>query len=45
MGLGFGSGIATKNGIINLIYANGTTSQQVMKLSNSLFHISFKTTF
>lgn len=45
MGLGFGSGIATKNGIINLIYANGTTSQQILKLSNSLFHISFKTTF
>lgn len=45
IGFGFGSGIATKNGIINLIYANGKTANQVVKLSNSLFHISFKTNF
>ncbi|WP_294819511.1 hypothetical protein [uncultured Flavobacterium sp.] len=44
-GLGFGLGLFTKNGLFNIIYANGTTKDQQIKLSNSIVHISFKTTF
>lgn len=45
LGLGFGFGLFTKNGFFNLIYANGSTSNQAIKLSNSIVHISFKTNF
>jgi len=45
LGLGFGFGLFTKNGLFNLIYANGSTSDQTIKLSNSIVHISFKTNF
>ena len=45
LGLGFGFGLFTKNGLVNLIYANGSTSDQTIKLSNSIVHISFKTNF
>ncbi|WP_235935394.1 BamA/TamA family outer membrane protein [Flavobacterium ichthyis] len=45
LGLGFGFGILTKNGIFNIIYANGTIGNQEIKLSNSLVHISFKAQF
>ena len=45
LGLGFGFGILTKNGLLNLVYANGSTKEQTIKLSNSIIHISFKTTF
>jgi len=45
LGLGFGFGLLTKNGVFNLIYANGSTNEQTIKLSNSIIHISFKTTF
>lgn len=45
LGLGFGFGLVTKNGLFNLIYANGSTSEQTIKLSNSIVHISFKTNF
>ena len=45
LGLGFGFGLFTKNGLFNLIYANGSTSEQAIKLSNSIVHISFKTNF
>ena len=45
LGLGFGSGLFTKNGLFNLVYANGSTSEQAIKLSNSIVHISFKTNF
>jgi hypothetical protein len=45
IGLGFGFGLFTKNGLVNLIYANGSTSDQTIKLSNSIVHISFKTEF
>jgi len=45
LGLGFGFGLFTKNGFFNLIYANGSTSEQAIKLSNSIVHISFKTNF
>jgi hypothetical protein len=45
LGLGFGFGLLTKNGLFNLIYANGSIGNQEIKLSNSIVHISFKTSF
>jgi len=45
LGLGFGFGLLTNNGLFNLVYANGSTSDQAIKLSNSIIHISFKTNF
>lgn len=45
LGIGFGFGLFTKNGLFNLVYANGSTSDQAIKLSNSIVHISFKTNF
>lgn len=45
LGLGFGFGLLTKTGLFNLIYANGSTSEQAIKLSNAIVHISFKTNF
>lgn len=45
LGLGFGFGLLTKNGLFNLIYANGSTKEQTIKLSNSIVHISFKARF
>ena len=45
LGLGFGFGLFTKNGLFNLVYANGSTSEEAIKLSNSIVHVSFKTKF
>ncbi len=45
LGLGFGFGLQTKNGLFNLVYANGSTNNQAVKLSNSIVHISLKTNF
>jgi len=45
LGLGFGFGLFTKTGLFNIIYANGSTKDQQIKLSNSIIHISFKTRF
>ena len=45
LGLGFGFGILTKNGLLNLVYANGSTKDKAIKLSNSIVHISLKATF
>lgn len=45
LGLGFGFGLLTKNGLFNLVYANGSTKDQAIKLSNSIVHISLKATF
>lgn len=45
LGLGIGFGILTNNGLLNLIYANGSTNDQSIKLSNSIVHLSFKTSF
>ncbi|CCG52548.1 Probable outer membrane protein precursor [Flavobacterium indicum GPTSA100-9 = DSM 17447] len=44
-GLGFGIGLLNKGGIFNLVYANGSSSGQAIKLSNSIVQVSFKTTF
>lgn len=45
LGLGFGLGILTKNGRFNITYANGSTQNQQIKLSNSIVHLSFKAVF
>ncbi|RYJ45527.1 Outer membrane protein [Flavobacterium beibuense] len=45
LSFGFGFGLLTKTGLFNIIYANGSTKGQTIKLSNSIVHISFKTTF
>ena len=45
LGIGFGFGLLTKNGLFNIIYANGSSGKDPIKLSNSIVHISFKTNF
>lgn len=45
LGLGFGFGMLSKNGLFNIVYANGSTNNQAIKLSNSIVHISFKASF
>jgi hypothetical protein len=45
LGLGFGFGLLTKNGLFNLVYANGSTKDQAIKLSNSIIQISLKAKF
>jgi hypothetical protein len=45
LGIGIGIGLLTKNGLLNLVYANGSTNEQSITFSNSIVHISFKTTF
>ncbi|WP_290841596.1 BamA/TamA family outer membrane protein, partial [Flavobacterium sp.] len=45
LGLGFGFGLQTKTGLLNLVYANGSTGDQPIKLSNSIVHISLKANF
>lgn len=45
LGLGFGFGLLSKNGLFNIVYANGSTNNQAIKLSNSIVHISFKASF
>ncbi len=45
LGLGFGFGLLSKNGLFNMVYANGSTNNQAVKLSNSIVHISFKANF
>ena len=45
LGLGFGFGLLSKNGLFNMVYATGSTNNQAVKLSNSIVHISFRANF
>ena len=45
LGLGIGFGLLTKNGLLNIVYANGSNKDSAIKLSNSIVHLSFKTNF
>ncbi len=45
LGFGLGFGLLTNNGLLNFIYANGIDNKQIVKLSNSIIHISFKSFF
>lgn len=42
---GLGFGIQTGGGLFNIIYANGVQPGTAFKLSNSIFHLSYKTQF
>lgn len=42
---GIGAGILTKNGLLKLIYANGSTSNHNRQLKNSIVHISLSVNF
>lgn len=42
---GFGMGLRTKNGLFNLVYANGASENQPVKLSNAIVHLSFSARF
>lgn len=42
---GLGFGIQTGGGLFNIIYANGIQPDTDFKLSNSIFHLSYKTHF
>ena len=42
---GLGFGIQTGGGLFNIIYANGIQPNTDFKLSNSIFHLSYKTQF
>jgi hypothetical protein len=41
-GFGFGFGLLTKNGLLNMVYANGSNGNQKIQLSNSIIHLSLK---
>lgn len=45
LGIGVGFGVLTKNGLFNIVYANGSNKEQPIKSSNSIIHISFKASF
>lgn len=45
LGLGFGFGLFTNNGLFNIVYANGSADGQEIKFSNSIIHLSFKASF
>ena len=45
LGLGFGFGMITKNGLFHLVYTNGSSQNQTIKLNNSIVQISLKTRF
>jgi hypothetical protein len=45
LGIGFGFGLLTKNGLFNFVYANGSTNDQAIKLSSSIVHVSYKASF
>jgi hypothetical protein len=41
-GFGFGFGLQTKNGLLNMVYANGSNGNQKIQFSNSVVHLSLK---
>ena len=45
LGLGIGLGLQTKNGLLKISLANGSTKEQEIKGANSIVTISFKTNF
>lgn len=45
LGLGFGFGIRSKNGLLNIVYANGSTKNQAIELTNSVVQVKFLTEF
>ncbi|MDD2675019.1 MAG: hypothetical protein PHF81_09080 [Flavobacterium sp.] len=45
IGVGLGVGLQTKNGLLKLAVANGTTKNQQFKISKSIVHISYNVKF
>lgn len=45
LGLGIGFELLTNNGLLHLVYSNGSFTDQNIKLSNSIIQLSFKTFF
>ncbi len=45
VGFGFGFGLLSKNGLFNIVYANGSINNQAIKRSNSIIQIRFKANF
>ena len=45
LGVGFGFGLITKNGLFNLVYASGSANDEAIRMSNAIVHVSLKTTF
>ncbi len=45
LGIGFGFGLLTKNGLFNFVYANGSTKNQAIQFSNSIVQVSLKAVF
>lgn len=45
LGIGLGVGIASKNGLLNVSYANGSQRNQPINPSNSIVHVKFSSTF
>lgn len=43
--IGLGLGLLTNNGILRLVYSNGSSKNQEFKLSNSLVQLNFNTRF
>lgn len=44
-GFGIGFGLLNKSGLFKIIYANGTDNESIIKLSNSVIHLSLKSYF
>lgn len=42
---GLGLGIASKSGLLQLIYANGSTDDNPINISNSIVHVGYKSSF
>lgn len=45
LGIGLGMGLLTKNGLLNIMYANGTQNNQSVNPSNSIVHLKFTSVF
>jgi hypothetical protein len=45
IGVGLGVGLQTKNGLLKLAVANGSTKNQQFEISNSIIHISYNVKF
>ena len=45
LGIGFGFGLQTKNGLLKLAAANGSTKNQSLNINNTIIHLSYNVKF
>lgn len=45
LGIGFGFGLQTKNGLLKLAVANGSTKNQSLNINNTIIHVSYNVKF